>query len=81
MHFKPEWDHQQVEHKKLSDKLRSYFETNAHMRSNPGVFPRGWVSHSCTTWAVSSVRSFLELFEARGELPRKVDKFADRLSP
>jgi hypothetical protein len=81
MHFKPEWNHQQVEHKKLSDKLRSYFETNVHMRGDPGVFPRAWVSHSCTTWAVNSVRRFLEHFEARAELLCKLEQFTDRLRP
>jgi hypothetical protein len=81
MHFKPEWDHQQIEHKKLSNHLRTYFGPNEHMRSDLGVFPRAWVSHGCTTWALNSVYDFLEHFEARGELPHRLANFTDRLKP
>jgi hypothetical protein len=47
------------------------------------LFPRAWVSHSCTKWAVNTTVAFLEEFEHLADLVGRTDrtKFAGQLEP
>ena len=79
MHFKPEWE--PAKHKQLSSELRNFFEPSEFLANDPGLFPRAWASHDCTTWALNSVLSFIEHFEHCAGLPHKMAQFSDRLKP
>lgn len=79
IHFKPEWE--PAEHKKLSSRLRTFFKPSEFLASDPGLFPRAWASHDCTVWALNAVLKFIEHFEDCAELPHKMAKFSDRLTP
>lgn len=70
IHFKPEWENEAVEHKRLSEKLHRKIEGSPFLSDEP-LFPRGWASHSCTTWAVSNAIAFAKNFEELSGLPEK----------
>lgn len=81
-HFKPEWSHEQNLHLKVSDKLKPYFQPSQWMANEP-IFPRGWVGHSCTAWAVDTTVEFLQHFEKEADLVGRTNwqAFASRLIP
>jgi hypothetical protein len=81
-HFKPEWSHEQNVHLKVSAKLKAYFQPNQWLASEP-IFPRGWVGHSCTKWAVNTTVEFLQYFEKQADLMGRTNwqAFQSRLIP
>jgi hypothetical protein len=50
-HFKPEWSHEPKKHASISEDLKGLFTTSEWFK-NEAVFPRAWIGHSCTTWAL-----------------------------
>lgn len=70
-HFKPEWMNEAPEHEKIAAKLNGKIEGSPFLPSSELLFPRRWASHSCTTWAVSSARTFAKVFEQTAGLPPK----------
>jgi hypothetical protein len=81
VHFKPEWDDRQDKHKQLSATLQGRFDSSPYLKGDPGLFPRAWASHSCTTWAISTARYFIEGFEMRAGLTYKSAVISHRLLP
>jgi len=81
-HFKPEWSHEPKKHVNISDELKGYFATGAWMKNEP-IFPRAWVGHSCTVWAVKTTVEFLKEFEKLADLTdrTKWTDFEGRLIP
>lgn len=78
IHFKPEWSNKQVEHRKLANRLRNYFDPSPYY---PGSrFPLGWATANCTKWAVSSCIQFVSHFEEQTGLEHRLTKFMDRLA-
>lgn len=77
-HFHPEWEHEQVDHKKLSQQLSGKIQKSIYF-PNEGLFPRAWAGHSATVWAVQTVTAFLVDFETKGGFSKKVAKFTERL--
>jgi hypothetical protein len=71
IHFKPEWEHEAVEHKKLSKALHSKTKGSPLFPKSELLFPRRWASHSCTMWVVRSAVDFSKKFEQRAGLPAK----------
>jgi hypothetical protein len=82
-HFKPEWSQQADKHLKISEVLKGHFIPASSRFPNEPIFPRAWVSHSCTGWAVNTTLSFIEGFEKLAGLTGRTDrsKFGDRLTP
>ena len=80
-HFRPEWDNQPVKHKTISGALRGRFKLSTIIRDvGEDIFPRKWVSASCTAWAVNSVLAFAQEFERLSGLPSRYAGFEDRLT-
>jgi hypothetical protein len=81
VHFKPEWmDSTSGPHDKLSRQLAQRFRGSPFLEKSERLFPRRWASHSCTSWAVSAVLTYLQAFEAAAGLPRRFEQFSDRLA-
>jgi hypothetical protein len=58
VHFKPEWDDDQVLHAKLDKRLAGKFPTSPFLDSSAVFFPMRCMSHGCAAWAVRSARDF-----------------------
>lgn len=82
IHFKPEWSHELNRHKKVSQSLANEF-VPANVTKDTFIFPRGWVGHSCTVWAVTTVIDFIEDFERRADLVGRTErtKWGPKLTP
>jgi len=81
-HFKPEWSHQQKKQLNVSSDLAGHFQPNQWMQ-NESIFPRAWVGHSFTVWAVNTTVEFLKHFEAQADLIDRTawQDFHSRLAP
>lgn len=79
-HFKPEWENEQEEHAKLSQRLASKFVPSPFLVGREPLFPKRWASHGCTQWALKSCVDFLNNFESLSGVPPRATKFAARLN-
>jgi hypothetical protein len=81
-HFKPEWTNEPRKHHVISDTLKGYFTPSA-ITNDPLIFPRAWITHSCTSWAVNATLEFIEEFERLAALVGRTDrtKFIGRIEP
>jgi hypothetical protein len=81
-HFKPEWSHELVKHVSISQDLEGYFDHSPYFR-NELIFPRAWITHSCTTWIVQATIAFLKSFEAFADMTNRTkwQVFDSRLQP
>jgi hypothetical protein len=65
-HFAPEWTDEQKKHADVSTRLTTCgISPSSVFPAGEPLFPCAWASHSCTQWAVKSVRDFLVEFESR----------------
>jgi hypothetical protein len=78
-HFKPEWSDEAADHAKISSVLSARIKLSKFFPASEPLFPRGWASHSCTKWALESVVHFIEDFENRSDLPKRMAPFQERL--
>jgi hypothetical protein len=78
-HFKPEWDHEQAAHAKLSKRLEQFFVPSPFL-PRESIFPRRWATHGCTQWAMKSCIDFLTRFESLSGAPAKASKSDARLN-
>lgn len=65
VHFRPEWDTDLQEHKKLEDRLRSKFALNPYAAPNQVFFPYKCLGHGCAEWAVNISKNFMGEFYVR----------------
>jgi hypothetical protein len=81
-HFKPEWSHDPKKHINISNDLEGFFTTSVWFK-NETIFPRAWIGHSCTVWAVQTSVGFLKEFEKLADLTDRTDwkAFESRLTP
>ncbi len=80
-HFKPEWEDERVAHAKVAADLQGRFENSRFFPAPQPLFPRAWVSHSCTSWAVRCVVAFIMEFDRRAGLGAgRLAPFAERLT-
>jgi hypothetical protein len=68
VHFEPEWDTNQLGHKKIEDRLRGKFELSPFVATANAFFPWHCLSHGCAAWAVRATESFINAFFDRLEL-------------
>jgi hypothetical protein len=80
-HFKPEWSHELKQQVTVSEQLKGYFPPSVWI-NNEQLFPRAWVGHAATRWAVETAVSFLMEFEKLADLPDRTNwsAFDARLS-
>jgi hypothetical protein len=81
-HFKPEWSHEVKKHKTVSEELKGYFPPSVWMNKEH-LFPRAWVGHRATVWAVQTTVAFLKEFEKMSDLSDRTNwkAFEARLIP
>jgi hypothetical protein len=65
VHYKPEWDTDQIKHKEIEDRLKSRFARNPFASPNDAFFPKKCLGHGCAEWAVESGMSFINEFFGR----------------
>ena len=64
MDFKPAWNSEADQHRRLSDKLRGKFQPSKILQG-PTIFPYSWPTVGCTEWAVDTVLAFASDFAKR----------------
>lgn len=74
VHYKPEWDTDLKEHKKIEDWLKPRFNTNPFSHDNNAFFPERCLGHGCAEWSVKSTIEFIEDFYRRMGFPPKWDE-------
>jgi hypothetical protein len=80
VHFKPEWHDEQIEHRKLGERLRWKFALNPFIPEGTGVlFPQRCMSYGCAKWAVESSLAFMKAFSERMGVPFRFEKFQGNL--
>jgi hypothetical protein len=65
VHFKPEWDNIEKEHKKLENNLKNKFPENSLWKKAPGHrawFPNKCLGGGCANWAYTTVCNFSNEF-------------------
>jgi hypothetical protein len=62
VHYKPEWDTDLENHKKIEDRLKSRFKINPFSHDNDAFFPKKCLGHGCAEWSVQSVIKFIQDF-------------------
>jgi len=68
MHFKPEWDDEEKEHKELENDLRDLYDENSLWLKTEGHrawFPHKCLGAGCAEWAYKIVCDFSEEFTTR----------------
>jgi len=76
VHFKPEWDIDQKEHRKIEKNLQGRFKLNPFWPQDDCIFfPFKCLSHGCASWAVRSSLDFILEFFAIIGLDPKTDLF------
>ena len=73
VHYKPEWDTNLQEHKRLESRLKSKFKLNPFIE-HTAFFPNRCLSHGCAEWVFKSCKNFIEAFYDKMGLPPKWDE-------
>jgi hypothetical protein len=74
VHYKPEWDTDLENHKKIEDRLKSHFNINPFSHDNDAFFPKKCLGHGCAEWSVQSVKKFIDDFYNKMGFPLKWSK-------
>jgi hypothetical protein len=72
IHYRPEWDDELREHKRIEERLAGRFALNKH-----GVglwFPHQCLGAGCASWAVDQAARFMTEFCQRLGIPNRTDK-------
>lgn len=65
VHYKPEWDTDLNEHKKLESYLSNRFPLSPFSHVNDAFFPKKCIGHGCASWAVETAIKFIDEFYHR----------------
>ena len=79
VHFKPEWNDNQVKHKKIAEKINGLFDMNPYFSNSDPVFPLRALSYSCSKWAVNVSKDFTAEFDVKLGLSKLTDIFSEQL--
>ncbi|RZN36921.1 MAG: hypothetical protein EF813_06160 [Methanosarcinales archaeon] len=71
VHYKPEWDTDLKNHKRIENRLKSRFNINPFSHDNNAFFPKKCLGHGCAEWSVKSTIEFIEDFYRRMGFPPK----------
>ena len=80
VHYKPEWDSDLQDHKKIEVRLRGAFRENPYSDKSQAFFPHRCLGHGCAAWAVRSAWSFVESFYSRMDLPYWAAGYSTRVA-
>lgn len=69
VHYKPEWDTELAEHRKLEERLGNRFNLNPLVASNKAFIPHRCLGHGCAAWSISIAIDFYHKFRDRLGLP------------
>ena len=62
VHYKPEWNTELREHRRIDNRLKGRFALNPVTEPNDALFPKKCLGHGCAEWAVKSSVTFIEEF-------------------
>lgn len=65
VHYKPEWDTELEEHRKLESMLASRFKESGLSNSGQAFFPHRCLGHGCAAWATKTAVGFYQEFMGR----------------
>jgi len=77
VHYKPEWDTDLKNHKKIEDRLEKRWlkaRINPFAHENNAFFPKKCLGYGCAEWSVKSTIEFIEDFYHRMGFPPKWDE-------
>lgn len=80
VHFKPEWDNEKREHKKIEDRLRGRFALSPFLPVGTEFFPKSCMSHGCAEWAIKAALAFRTYFSNKAGLPDRFAVYFGRLN-
>lgn len=80
VHFKPEWDDNQVKHKEIAEKIIGLFEMNPYFSISDPVFPLRALSYGCGKWAVIVSKDFIDEFDVKLDMSKLTDIFREQLN-
>lgn len=72
IHYKPEWDDNQDDHKKLQGRLENRFPLNPWASPNSLWFPHQCLGAGCAEWAVKNASDFMRVFCTRLGIPSRL---------
>jgi len=80
VHYKPEWDTNLKNHKKIEQRLKTRFPINPYSHINDAFFPKKCLGHGCAEWAVkSSIKFIQDFYERMGFKPKWDEKRLSKL--
>lgn len=65
IHYKPEWNDETEEHRKLETRLKSRFVLSPFSKPRQAFFPHRCLSHGCAEWIFRSCVNFTDDFHNR----------------
>lgn len=75
VHYKPEWDTDLNEHRKLESYLKGRFDVSPFSHVNDAFFPKKCIGHGCAAWSVITTINFMnEFYKRLGIIGRLVPK-------
>jgi hypothetical protein len=72
VHYKPEWDTELEEHRKLEERLAKRFKESRLSSPGQSFFPHRCLGHGCAAWAVTTAVGFYRDFRHRLELSERL---------
>lgn len=71
LHYKPEWDNELDNHKKIQECLKGKFASSPFYGKTSLWFPHQCLGYGCTKWAKEVVTSFMKEFCIKVNIPNK----------
>jgi hypothetical protein len=63
VHYRPEWDTEVEEHRKLEQILANRFKESRYSASDQTFFPHRCLGHGCAAWAIKTAVDFYKDFK------------------
>jgi len=79
VHFKPEWSHEDGEHKKLMVRLKNKFSFSPYYQNALSAFPNSLVGYECAKWSLETTMNFIVKFSEMADIPNQHEKLRARL--
>lgn len=80
VHFRPEWENNQVKHKEISDMVKSRFGLNPFFSQDAPLFPLRALGYGCSQWGVRVSKEFIDEFDLKVGHPKITEKFLSHLN-
>jgi hypothetical protein len=80
VHYKPEWSHEEGEHKKLMKRLRGKFRFSPYYQNPTSAFPNSLMGYECARWSLTTVINFIDKFSELADIPNLHNNLRPRLT-